>query len=91
MAASGNSALRPQIGVTNVESVIDTHDVDLTGGTGQNKVSLIPTGDGTWTKFTSNVQATLALACEDAGYILCKLEFTAGNQTDVRIPCFLTD
>ena len=83
---SGNSALRPQIGVTSVESVIDTHDTDLTGS----GVSLIPSGDGTWTNFTSNVEATLALACEDAGYLLGKFEFASGTQTDVRIPCFLT-
>ena len=83
---SGNSALRPQIGVTNVESVFDTHDTDLTA-TG---VSLIPSGDGTWTNFTSNTEATLALACEDAGYILCRLEFVAGTQLKVRVPCFLT-
>ena len=90
MAASGNSALRPQIGVTSVESVIDTHDTDLTGGTGITTVSLAPSGDATWTNFSSNVEATLALACEDAGYILCKFEFAAGTQTSVRIPCFTT-
>ena len=83
---SGNSALRPQIGVTNVESVIDTHDTDLTGS----GVSLIPSGDATWTNVTSNVEATLALAFEDAGYLLCKLEFVSGTATDVRIPIFLT-
>ncbi len=84
---SGNSALRPQIGVIDVESVIDTHSTDLTG-TG---VSLIPTfnpGDGVWVNFTSGNEATLALACEDAGYISGKFEFSAGVQTSVRIPLF---
>lgn len=85
MAASGNSALRPQIGVTDVDSIIDTHDTDITAS----GVSLAPSADATWTKFTSNVEATLALACEDAGYLLVKCEFVAGTQLSARIPLFL--
>ena len=40
----GNPAIRPQIGVDNVTSVVDTGNADLTG-TG---VSLAPSGDATW-------------------------------------------
>lgn len=83
---SGNSALRPQIGVTNVNSVIDTHETDLT----VSGVSLIPSTNATWTKFTSATEATVNTATQDAGYILCKFEFVAGTAVDVRIPLFLT-
>ena len=86
MAASGNSALRPQIGVTNVNSVIDTHDVDLTNS----GVSLLPSTNATWTKFTSATEATVNTATQDAGYLLGKFEFAVGTQTSVRIPIFLT-
>lgn len=82
----GNPALRPQIGATDVDSVIDTGNNDLTAS----GVSLAPSGDGTWSKFVSNVEATLALACEDAGYIKCNFEFASGTSTSVRIPCFTT-
>jgi hypothetical protein len=83
---SGNPAVRPQVGVSNVTSVIDTGNTDLTGS----GVSLIPSGNGTWTEFTSNVEATCVAACEDAGYIKCDFEFAAGTVTSVRIPAFLT-
>lgn len=43
-----------------------------------------PTGDATWTKFTSNVSASLLLACEDAGYQLWEFSGTA-----YRVPMFL--
>jgi len=92
--SSGNSATRPQIAVSDVETVIDTHSTDLTGGTGVTTVSLVPDyagGDGWWDNFASNVEATLALACEDAGYITLKGEFSAGTKTLVRIPCFWND
>jgi len=82
----GNPAVPVQIGVSNVTSVIDTGNADLTGS----GVSSIPAGDATWTKFTSNVEATLALACEDAGYLKCDFEFSAGTVTSVHIPCFTT-
>jgi len=81
-----NPAIPVQIGVTDVDSVIDTNSTDLTA-TG---VSTIPTVNGIWTKYTSGVEATLATALADAGYILCKFEFTAGTVTLVRIPCYLT-
>ena len=43
-----------------------------------------PTLNATWTEFTSNVEATLTAACEDAGYIVVSLGGTVG-----RIPWFL--
>lgn len=89
MAASGNSALRPQIGVTDVESFIDTHDTDLTGGTGATTVSSIPGANGTWTNFIAG-GATSDSAFADAGFLLAKVEFSAGTQTDIRLVAFTT-
>jgi len=82
----GNPAVPVQIGVTDVDAVIDTNSTDLTGS----GVSTIPTVNGTWTKYTSGVEATLATALADAGYIKCNFEFSAGTVTSVRIPCYLT-
>ena len=80
----GNPAVRPQIGPSDVDSIIDTGNADLTTA----GVSLAPSGDATWTKYTSGVEATLATALEDAGYIKCIFEFAAGTATSVRIPCY---
>lgn len=82
----GNPAVRPQIGVSDVDSVIDTGNADLTAS----GVSLAPSGDATWTKYTSGVEATLALATEDAGYIACIFEYAVGTKTTVRIACYTT-
>ena len=81
-----NPAVPVQIGVTDVDSVIDTGSTDLTAS----GVSTIPTVNGTWTKYTSGVEATLATALADAGFIKCNFEFAAGTVTSVRIPCYLT-
>ncbi len=83
---SGNSLLRPNIGVTNVNSIIDSHEIDIT----TSGVSSIPGTNATWTKFTSATEATVNTATQDAGYILCKFEFVAGTAVDVRIPLMLT-
>lgn len=82
----GNPAVRPQIGVSDVDSVIDTGNTDLTAS----GVSTIPTVNGTWTKYTSGVEATLATALADAGFVKCIFEFAQGTKTEVRIPCYLT-
>jgi len=56
-----------------------------TGGANVTSAYLAPSGDATWTGFTSNVEATLALACEDAGYIVVDL-----GGTDYRVPLLTT-
>ena len=63
----------------------------LKTGTSLNNAMHIPSADGTWTKFTSNVEATLALACEDAGYIdfdMPKLASGVVTFAALRIPVF---
>lgn len=82
----GNPAIRPQIGASDVTSVLDTGNTDLTAS----GVSTIPTVNGTWTKYTSGVEATLATALADAGFVKCDFEFSNGTVTSVRIPCYLT-
>ena len=86
---SGNSALRPQIGSGSIQSVINTHNTDLTGGSGQNKVSHIDTGS--WMGYASGLVATMTGSAAGAGYILGKFEFSQGTKTDVRIPLFTTE
>lgn len=80
----GNPAVRPQIGVTDVGSVIDTGNADLTGA----GVSSIPTS--TWTQITSGTPATIDTALTNAGYVKCDFEFSDGVVTSVRLLVFLT-
>ena len=53
-------------------------------------ITSIPSTNATWTKYTSGVEATLATALTDAGYVTARFEFAAGTKTTVRIPCYLT-
>jgi hypothetical protein len=43
-----------------------------------------PTGDATWTKYTSNTSASVLAALEDAGYQLWEF-----NTNTYRVPMFL--
>lgn len=87
----GNGAIRPQIGVTNVNSFINTHDVDLTNGSGVTLVSQAPATNATWTNLSGGTPgATVDGALADAGFFLLKVEFAVGTRTNVRIPCVTT-
>lgn len=80
----GNSAIPVNIGVEDIDTVLDSVNGDITAS----GVALIPTS--TWTQITSGTPATIDTALSNAGYIKGTFEFVSGTKVSVRIPCFTT-
>lgn len=82
----GNPAIPVQIGVSDVDTILDTGNSDVTAS----GVSQAPSTNATWTKLSSGVEATLATALADAGYITIIIEYASGTKSTSRIPTFTT-